>query len=509
MTAKYVVQNGKAVLNPAYVQEQKKLGVATTMPSNPQALTFPSTLEDQTALAEVTRQDMPPSFAEAMSTIQSDEYGGSFGNQTVVDGGDLLDGLTRVFARYEIPIGMLPKAIMLNGKAIDMLIDNSGSMTRNSDLTYRDASDYMRQQLANDRRFKKTTFHDGHNQVLTRWEDAQDRLHILIELLAYIPTYSITLRTFVHPNNNPPALKIVLDRSGKTPEEFIAYAHQQITQLFRHPPSEGTPIYNNMVSMFNEADQLHRASDVETMHYIFTDGEPTGEAFEIDQIKNLLETRNPDVNTVTMIGCSNKKEDYDWLLEMEEVASKVAALADYVDEKTQVTKAQGAMYPYTRGMWLACNLAAALNPEDLNKMDQRVPFTRRTLESNGGRGLMNGEYELYFRQHPAARVFQADFQQFNTVLYGCEIQSVMIYRAALKQGLDRDIDNGNDDTQEFEINNAEQAVTQWRRSAPAPMYATTPTQYQGSMYPQQQQQQQQPQQYPPYQPAPYNPYQPR
>lgn len=484
MTIKYIVQNGIPVINPAWqaeqAQQQATQGInpppppysAPTVPQRPlftangsplpsaPPLAIVSTMEDQMDMFAATKLPMPQQIQSTVMQVQSDAYVQSFkardanGNCTV-DGGNLIEGLTKIFGRYEIPLGLMSKLTEFKGAHLFFTIDDSGTMDNNSNLTLQDASPYMQ-------RFMQTYFPG--QQILTRWQEAEDRLHTMIELLAYVPTGTITLKTFDHPDHA--GVRVILEHAGKTPEAFLAEAHTKIRNLFSRSPGGGTPIYNNMVSSLNEANALRGRTDIKTLHYLLTDGEPTGGAEEIRLIKNLLisAARNPACNPFTFLGCSNIWKDYEWMHELEEISTYVAVLPDYKDEVTEVRSTQGTAFPYSRGFWLLCNIAAAINPNDLDGMDQGEPFTKATFESLMGRGMTVEEYTRYFSCHPnGPEVFQPDLQQFLTTALATDIASVRLYKNTLAQGLNRDIDNDDDDSELREIRNAQQAVIASRR----------------------------------------------
>jgi hypothetical protein len=48
------------------------------------------------------------------------------------------------------------------------------------------------------------------------------------------------------------------------------------------------------------------------------------------------------------------------------------------------------------GFYLVCTLVAALNPTDLDALDESVPFTKKTLDNLLGRELSGEEYGHYF-----------------------------------------------------------------------------------------------------------------
>ena len=68
----------------------------------------------------------------------------------------------------------------------------------------------------------------------------------------------------------------------------------------------------------------------------------------------------------------------------------------YQDEAEEVLKDQGAALPYSYGFYLVSCLVAAMNPDDLDAMDESVPFTKATLDNL--LGIQNSEenYKHYF-----------------------------------------------------------------------------------------------------------------
>jgi hypothetical protein len=466
---KYIFdENGKPIINPQY-QANTTQPVRPVM--NPNALTIVSTMDDQLAMAQLTNLGVPKQFQDTINTIQSAPYIAGFQTENL-DSGMLMNGLMQIFAQNEIPIGLMSKLTPLQGAMLHFKIDDSGSMANESNLFLRDAHWLTKQNI------------DPRRQVLTRWEEAEDRMHTLIDLLAYVPTGPIIISFFDHPGQ--PGARITLDRRGKLPANFLQEAHAAIRSMFLKKPIGSTPILLNMTNMLYEANNLRAATDCRTMHYLLTDGEPNGGADEIDQIKNLLTStyRFPSSNPFTFLGCSKIHRDYAWMHEVEEVAPFVAALPDFRDESLEVKRDQGNAFPYTRGVWLLCNVAASINPDDLDALDQHAPLTKVILENLLGRGLTEPEYRQYFNWHPnAARVFAPDYNLFLTAQYARDIPSVQLFLNTLAQGLKRDMDDDNDDTEDLEVKLAEQAVINSRRRAAIVTPATVSvTQVPGTIY---------------------------
>lgn len=419
----FIVQNGRLVKNPDYQESATK---KPTTVVNPNALTVVSTPADLMAAQNATNVPMPSAVEGMIVGMQNPAYANAFGSDEV-RADEVLDGLSNIFAQNEIPIGLMSKLIALKDFTLDFMVDNSTSMGSWSPMKRQEASVYM-QNVGNMR-----------NVMLTRWEEAEDRLHVLIDIIAFVPTGPITLSFFNEAN------VLVLERQGKTPTQFALDAHQQIRQAFsRNPYLNHTPILQNMQTMLTRNTK-------NTMHYVLTDGEPSGGASEIRDIKNFLLTargRNSQTHPFTFLACSNREEDVMWMREVEDIAPYVAAQDDFTGERREVYFDQGCAFPYSRGFWWLCNLVAALNPDDLDALDQHAPLTKQTLDNLLGRVHSETEYRYYFDNHPHARqLFGPDYDLFVQKDFARNIESVQCFRAAFANQLSADINRGDDESE--------------------------------------------------------------
>jgi hypothetical protein len=238
--------------------------------------------------------------------------------------------------------------------------------------------------------------------------------------------------------------------------------------------------------MISYANQIRGNSDLRVMHYMLSDGEPNGRETEIRNIKRFLRAINVTNDSITFMGCSNDRTQYRWMHEMEILVRQgIATLPDYPDELSDVQNDQGSAFPYTRGLWLICNLVAAINPNDLDALDHGAPLTKPTLEYLLGRGMVEAEYSRYFYGHPggAGQVFGPDYEAFKTTLFASQIPSVGVYNDNMQKDLDIDIEGGNDDSEQRDDYLAKEAVMAWRRMN---AYQQAPTMYgtsnSGAMY---------------------------
>ena len=428
MEKKFITLNGVLQRNPAWVDPNaaQSASPVSTVANPARALTIVTSPDDAIEVSETLMQPVPLSTAATIEMIQDDDITTKL---NVKDGSLLLDGISKIFAQYEIPVGLLNKLLMLNEYALNFKIDDSGSMQSPTDSTVKDvSSEYMREKFITAKRRSDSS--------MTRWEEAEDRLHIFIAMLAYIPTGPITL-TFLNRRD-----ALVLDRTGKTPEQFPKDAHEKITSLFVTPPAGRTPMLSNLTAMFAQSTQ-------KTMHYVLTDGVPSDATPE--QVAKLVITRqHPQDNPLTFLSCTNEDAEAQWMKDIEEIAPFTAELDDFGDEKAEVLNDQGPAFPYSKGFWLLANLVAAINPDDLDALDESAPFTKGTMENLMGRALSQQEYNTYFSQHPAidARVhatpnsllakyrthFAQNYQQFCRMdIVSGQIPCVQAYREEMRR----------------------------------------------------------------------------
>ncbi len=97
---------------------------------------------------------------------------------------------------------------------------------------------------------------------------------------------------------------------------------------------------------------------------------------------------------------------------VDSAATYVAEVDDFSDEKDEVVKNQGPALPYTRGLWILCQLVAAINPFDLDALDENLPLTKHTLDNILGRKLNPNEYQYYFERNPNAALYVTEYNRF-------------------------------------------------------------------------------------------------
>ncbi|MBA3661135.1 MAG: hypothetical protein H0W64_05385 [Gammaproteobacteria bacterium] len=395
-TRKYIFENGLMKLNPHFGGAQNNVPSTVAVPS--QALAIVSSTQDILA----SGIQMSEATKNSMEIMQDPSY---VNQLRATDGGTILDGLSAIFNRYEVPIGMTNKLLMLTEYNLNFIIDNSGTMMNPSDVKFNTASQYIKDKCrSNDPRFLTP------NAMLTRWEEAEERIHIMIDMLAFVPTGPINF-TFLNPDSSNGAIKdFVLDHTNKTPEEFAKYAHAMISEKFRSIPSGPTPLYEKLNESFTKFNKP-------TVHYVLTDGEPT--FYTKEDVKSLVMNRNASRNPINFITCTGDNAEVQWIKDIDQDESKqlVAEIDDFVTESAEVLKSHGPKFPFSRGLWLMCQLVAAINPHDLDKLDEPKPFSKFTLDNLMGRVTSAIEYQEYFRLNPNAHRYNNYFNRLSTEPY--------------------------------------------------------------------------------------------
>lgn len=115
-------------------------------------------------------------------------------------------------------------------------------------------------------------------------------------------------------------------------------------------------------------------------------------------VKILQNRENPAGNPCTFISCTNEDDQVEWMKEAEELVPYCSESDDFKDEMTEVLRDQGEALPYSKGFHLVCQLVAAMNPDDLDALDESVPFTKTTLDNILGIQSNEESYRHYFNK---------------------------------------------------------------------------------------------------------------
>jgi len=207
----------------------------------------------------------------------------------------------------------------------------------------------------------------------------------MVEVLAYVPFQKIEL---VFLNRS---VRITMERNNRDPRTFLADANAQIDKIFASGPTGGTPALEKMQESINRG----RGSSI--ARYFFGDGVPNGGHQAQTEILKLVKNRqDPAGNPITFISCTNDDNAVEWMKDTEEAALYCSESDDFGDESREVSRDQGKALPYSKGFHLMCQSMAAMCPDDLDAMDESVPFTKTTLDNLLGVQHNEESYRHYF-----------------------------------------------------------------------------------------------------------------
>lgn len=375
---KYTKVNGIMKLNPEYKvwkDQQNKAEArpgsiaqpATTVLNSSQALPIVSNMDD----FEKIQDDLGAiPLAEATNATIDMMQDPEIAEEAGMESDEMIDKLGEMLGKYEIPIGLTNKLMMLSEyQSLEFIMDDSGSM-----------------QLRTDSNNPKT------REPYTRWAEAHMRLKEMVEVVAYVPFNQIGIE-FLNRKD-----RIVIKREGRSPEQLILDANQQIDQVFRKGPSGTTPAFEKL------QESLLRGQGASIARYFFGDGKPNGGQQAIESIIQLLLQRSsPESNPITFVSCTNEDEAVEWMKDAEEIAPFCSESDDFNDEAREIMKDQGVGLPFSKGFHLICQLVAAMNPEDLDAMDESIPFTKFTLDNLLGIVHNEQTYCYYFENFVKAQ----------------------------------------------------------------------------------------------------------
>ena len=227
---KYCKVNGIMKLNPEYKDWKDAQAnangssttavPATTVMNSAKALPIVSSMEDHMAMNEDLKEDIPlsESVNATIEMLQDPEITLEAGMQA----DEMIDQLGESLAKYEIPIGLTNKLMMISEyKSLEFIVDDSASMRLNTDSID-----------------KKTHI------PMSRWVEAQQRLKEMIEVVAYVPFGQIGIE-FLNRKD-----RISLTRQGRTPQQFMDAAVRDIDAVFARGPPGTTPALEKLQESF-------------------------------------------------------------------------------------------------------------------------------------------------------------------------------------------------------------------------------------------------------------------
>lgn len=137
--------------------------------------------------------------------------------------------------------------------------------------------------------------------------------------------------------------------------------------------------------------------------YFVMDKETNGGEADFIQISDLVPNRyDPKSNPLALMSCSDEDSEVKWMKKLEEGAP-YCEYDDFVSEANEVHGDQVKVFPDTKGFYLISQLVGAMNPEDLDAMDESVPLIKWTLDNLLGIEQSDMDYRRYFDGIKAAQ----------------------------------------------------------------------------------------------------------
>jgi hypothetical protein len=422
---KFITENGVRKMNPAWkawnqqqqAQQQAQAGATTHVNFVPQMTNMDTALPVVTSIQDQQRHlqgaQMAESVQAAHEMLQDDDIAASLGGNPQ----NVMDQLNQVFAKYEVPMGLVNKLMGVSDfQYMEFIVDDSGSMNSATDSV-----------LPN-------------GQPMTRWQEVHKRLITMFEVLSIVPIPPAYIRFL----NRQDVIEIRRG-DGEPSQAFYVRIQSLLGASFQRPPAGTTPAKERI------AESLGRCQGQSMIRYFFGDGEPNGGETASRAITQMLINRpNPHQNPFTFMSCTDEDEACEWMRECEEAAPFCSEFDDYADEQREVIADQGKAFSYSYGLFLVSCICAAFNPTDLDALDEAAPLTKTTLDNLFGYVLNPQEYQYYFDHFIQAQAakpvetaldklqkdylpfWQREFQQFLAAPVANQLEVVKAYNHAVK-----------------------------------------------------------------------------
>jgi len=225
--------------------------------------------------------------------------------------------LTQIIQQYEISAFFSDKLKKLENFDTALLLDDSGSMT--TLIKYN----------------------------LTRWNELQHFVKIFADITTHIKE-SIDVN-------------FLNRRSLGKINSF-----QQIEPSFINPPSGYTPILDRLQTIINRHN-----GEQNLLVVIVTDGLPTDTngLCQRNKFKKMLLQRNKNVY-ITICACTDDDDVMSYLNRLDRTVFNLDVIDDYISERKEVKKAQGANFHFSYGDYISKCLLGTIDKE-IDALDER------------------------------------------------------------------------------------------------------------------------------------------
>jgi len=182
---------------------------------------------------------------------------------------------------------------------------------------------------------------------VTRWHELQEGVSLLVDLLTCF---------------RPEGLDVYFLNSG-TVRSVKSSGNEKLQNIFQAGPTGKTPLTKRLREA---AADVSARSELPTIMFIFTDGEPDGGPKKF--VKTLGElvsggrsSKKAPQFRIQIMACSNNDDEIAWLNEIDQQSDLIDVTDDYYNEKRRVMAIRGDGYAFTRSDWL---VKAILGPVD-------------------------------------------------------------------------------------------------------------------------------------------------
>jgi hypothetical protein len=182
---------------------------------------------------------------------------------------------------------------------------------------------------------------------VTRWHELQEGVSLLVDIITCF---------------RPEGLDVYFLNSGIV-RSVKSSGNEKLQIIFQAGPTGKTPLTKRLREA--AADYSAR-SELPTIMFIFTDGEPDGGPKRFvktlgDLVSNSGSFKKTSQFRVQIMACSNNDDEIAWLNEIDQQSELIDVTDDYYNEKRRVMAIKGNDYTFTRSDWL---VKAILGPVD-------------------------------------------------------------------------------------------------------------------------------------------------
>lgn len=408
------------------LQESSGTSSQSSLPSaNTQELAVVTSFKglcDMTALIETNRIVRPPLTLPIetryfVTQAQQLAYRSNFRASQTDNPAEFLEGFIEACEKIGLSLGLAPELYELRRFGLRYTLDDSNSMIQLSDVPMDDPT---RHPLLR----PYPVQHHEYPVMMLRIDELQNRLRLMLDFLAYIPTKSIS---FVFINHLESKFTLSAEeRRQLTPEQFKAKGHAGLDLLFEelNLKDKLTPLGAALKDAFKANDEEEK-----TIHYVMTDGEPND--CTTDELIELILTRGlgyrgklwnkdsipvdvqikSEKHPVSICSCTNETSEIAYLNMLDVQGHRISAVDDLVQETNEVKASHGKLFPYSMGTWLVSQLIGAIN-QNIDDLDEKRPITKNFLSKILGRDVLQHEYDAYLAQHPSRMLSQRNQYEF-------------------------------------------------------------------------------------------------